>query len=61
MFQILRAPFPLVARPWDCVSRKAQLALAWALKNPNVSTVILGATKVSQIDENLQVRAPTRG
>lgn len=27
----------------------AQLALAWAAKNDNVSTVILGATKVEQI------------
>ena len=31
----------------------AQLALAWCLKNPNVSTVILGASRPSQIDENL--------
>ena len=30
----------------------AQLALAWCLKNENVSTVILGATKVSQIHDN---------
>jgi voltage-dependent potassium channel beta subunit len=29
-----------------------QLALAWAAKNPNVSTVILGATKVEQIEDN---------
>jgi len=29
-----------------------QLALAWCIKNPNVSTVILGATKVSQIEDN---------
>ena len=29
-----------------------QLALAWAAKNPNVSTVILGATKVEQIKDN---------
>ncbi len=28
-------------------------ALAWCLKNPNVSTVILGASKVSQLEENL--------
>ncbi|HRK26292.1 MAG TPA: aldo/keto reductase [Chitinophagales bacterium] len=32
----------------------ATLALAWCLRNPNVSTVILGATKRSQLDENLQ-------
>jgi voltage-dependent potassium channel beta subunit len=31
----------------------AKLAIAWCLKNPNVSTVILGATKVSQLQENL--------
>jgi aryl-alcohol dehydrogenase-like predicted oxidoreductase len=29
-----------------------QLALAWAAANPNVSTVILGATKVEQIHDN---------
>jgi voltage-dependent potassium channel beta subunit len=29
-----------------------QLALAWAAKNENVSTVILGATKVEQIHDN---------
>ncbi len=29
------------------------LALSWCLKNPNVSTVILGATKVKQLEENL--------
>jgi len=29
-----------------------QLALAWAAMNPNVSTVILGATKVEQIHDN---------
>lgn len=30
----------------------AQLSLAWCIKNPNVSTVILGATKVEQIEDN---------
>ena len=29
-----------------------QLALAWTAKNPNVSTVILGATKVEQVKDN---------
>ncbi|MCC7454649.1 MAG: aldo/keto reductase, partial [Crocinitomix sp.] len=29
------------------------LAIAWCLKNPNVSTVMLGASKVSQLEENL--------
>jgi len=32
----------------------AQLALAWCLKNPNVSTVILGASKPWQLEENLK-------
>jgi len=27
--------------------------LAWCAKNPNVSTVILGATKVEQIEDNM--------
>jgi voltage-dependent potassium channel beta subunit len=29
------------------------LAIAWCLKNPHVSTVILGASKVNQLEENL--------
>jgi len=32
----------------------AQLAIAWCLKNPHVSTVILGASQVSQIQHNLK-------
>ena len=32
----------------------AQLALAWCLKNPNVSTVITGASRVSQVEENMK-------
>jgi voltage-dependent potassium channel beta subunit len=31
----------------------AQLALAWCLKNPNISTVITGASKPSQVEENM--------
>ncbi len=30
-----------------------QLAIAWCLANPHVSTVILGATKLAQLTENL--------
>ncbi|KAJ4325833.1 hypothetical protein N0V94_000395 [Neodidymelliopsis sp. IMI 364377] len=30
----------------------SQLSLAWAAKNPNVSTVILGASKVQQVHDN---------
>jgi aryl-alcohol dehydrogenase-like predicted oxidoreductase len=30
------------------------MALAWCLKNPNVSTVITGASKPSQVKQNMQ-------
>ena len=32
----------------------ARLGVAWCLKNPDVSTVILGASKTSQLEENLK-------
>ena len=32
----------------------AVFSIAWCLKNPNVSTVILGASKVPQLTENIQ-------
>jgi aryl-alcohol dehydrogenase-like predicted oxidoreductase len=31
----------------------AQLSLAWCARNPNVSTVIIGASRVEQLKENL--------
>ena len=31
-----------------------QMSLAWVLKNPNVSTVITGASKMSQLEENFK-------
>jgi aryl-alcohol dehydrogenase-like predicted oxidoreductase len=31
----------------------AQLAIAWAARNPRVSTVITGASKLSQLQSNL--------
>ncbi|MCB1030026.1 MAG: aldo/keto reductase [Acidimicrobiales bacterium] len=31
----------------------AQLTIAWCAKNPNVSTVILGASSAAQVEENL--------
>jgi voltage-dependent potassium channel beta subunit len=34
-----------------------KLSLAWCLKNPNVSTVILGASKADQLKENLTALA----
>ncbi len=40
-----------IARQFDATP--AQLALAWCLYKPNVSTVILGASRVEQLRENL--------
>lgn len=36
-----------------------RLALAWCLKNPNVSTVITGASKVEQVHDNMQALGVT--
>jgi voltage-dependent potassium channel beta subunit len=33
---------------------RAQLALAWALRQPGVSSVITGATKLSQLEDNVK-------
>lgn len=35
------------------------MALAWCLKNPHVSTVILGASKLAQLEENMKALAAT--
>ncbi len=32
----------------------ANLAIAWCIKNPNVSTAILGASKINQLEENFK-------
>jgi voltage-dependent potassium channel beta subunit len=32
----------------------AQMALAWCLKNPHVSTIITGASRVEQVSENMK-------
>lgn len=37
----------------DLGANMARLAIAWCLKNPNVSTVILGASRVEQLHDNL--------
>jgi len=41
-----------VASDLGCTT--AQLALAWCLKNPNVSTVITGASRPEQVTENMK-------
>lgn len=47
----VRALAPIAA---DLGLPLARLALAWCLKNPHVSTVILGASKLHQLEENLK-------
>ena len=47
------------ARAYTAVARElgaepAPLAIAWCLRNPHVSTVMLGATKVAQLLQNLE-------
>lgn len=41
----------VIAKELDCTL--SQLAIAWCLKNPHVSTVITGATKIDQLLENI--------
>jgi voltage-dependent potassium channel beta subunit len=41
-----------IARELGCT--QAQLALAWCLRNPHVSSVITGASKPEQVTENLK-------
>ena len=41
-----------IAKELDC--SLSQLALAWCLKNPDVSSVITGASRVEQVHENMK-------
>jgi voltage-dependent potassium channel beta subunit len=41
----------------DLGASLAQLALAWCLKNENVSTVITGASRAAQVTENMKAAA----
>ena len=41
-----------VAKELDCTT--AQLAIAWCLKNPRVSSVITGASRLAQMGENMK-------
>jgi len=45
----------VVARDLGCTL--AQLAIAWCARNPHVSTVITGASRVEQVRENLKALA----
>jgi voltage-dependent potassium channel beta subunit len=49
--RVVRALAPIAA---DLGCSLAQLAIAWCLKNPNVSTVITGASRPAQITENMK-------
>jgi aryl-alcohol dehydrogenase-like predicted oxidoreductase len=42
----------LIAKELGCTL--SQLSLAWCLKNPFVSTVITGASRVEQLQENMK-------
>ncbi|MFM7703808.1 MAG: aldo/keto reductase, partial [Rubrivivax sp.] len=44
----------LAALAQEIDATPAQLALAWCLRNPRVSTVIMGASRVSQLHDNLR-------
>ena len=46
------AKLEAVAKEVGCTL--AQLAIAWCARNPRVSTVITGASRVSQVEENLK-------
>lgn len=47
----VRALEPIAA---DLGCTLAQLSIAWVLKNPNVSTVITGASRAAQVTENMK-------
>lgn len=47
----VRALQPIAA---DLGCTLSQLAIAWCLKNPHISTVITGASRVEQVRENMQ-------
>jgi aryl-alcohol dehydrogenase-like predicted oxidoreductase len=44
-----------VAERLDCTV--SQLSLAWCAANPNVSSVITGASRVEQVQENMGAKA----
>ena len=50
----LAATKKITALAYELGTTPALLALAWCLKNPHVSTVILGASKTTQLEENLK-------
>ncbi|MFP4613822.1 MAG: potassium channel beta subunit family protein, partial [Spirochaetaceae bacterium] len=51
---LLEAVPKLGAVAKDLGASMAQLALAWTIKNPNVSTAITGASRPAQVEENMR-------
>lgn len=51
---VLKAVAALEPIARDLGGTQSQLALAWCLRNPNVSTVITGASRLEQLQENLK-------
>jgi len=51
--EMIRKAGEIAALAGDLGISPAQLAIAWCLKNPAVSTVILGASRPDQLKENL--------
>jgi voltage-dependent potassium channel beta subunit len=54
-----KGPFPAVIRQIVALAERigispARLAVAWCLRNPRVSSVILGATRIDQLQETLK-------
>ena len=49
------AKLGILAQELGCTT--AQLSIAWCLKNPHVSTVITGASRVEQVAENMKALA----
>ncbi len=52
--QILSKTRALAEVAKDLGVSQAQMSIAWILKNPNVSTVITGASRVEQVRENMK-------
>jgi aryl-alcohol dehydrogenase-like predicted oxidoreductase len=50
---VLDAVQQLVPVAKDAGVTVAQLSLAWCLRRPAISSVIIGATKTSQVDDNV--------
>jgi voltage-dependent potassium channel beta subunit len=51
--EVLRSAAALEPIASDLGCTQAQLSLAWCVRNPDVSTVIMGASRLPQLEENL--------